>query len=159
MNAQDILKYGHLTVLQTVDGLPEPEWEIGGVCGRWSTKDIIAHLASFEQVLAEVLGEFLGITETPTLAAFRDTGDRFNDEQVALRSGKTAAETLAEYTDLHERAMALAAQLPAETFRRPGTIPWYGPEYALDDLIVYAYYGHKREHSAQIAVFRDRAAR
>jgi hypothetical protein len=28
-------------------------------------------------------------------------------------------------------------------------------EYALDDYIVYAYYGHKREHSAQIAVFRD----
>jgi len=28
--------------------------------------------------------------------------------------------------------------------------------YALDDFLVYAYYGHKREHSAQIAAFRDR---
>jgi hypothetical protein len=29
-------------------------------------------------------------------------------------------------------------------------------EYALDDFIVYQYYGHKREHCAQIAVFRDK---
>jgi len=28
--------------------------------------------------------------------------------------------------------------------------------YALDDVIVYMYYGHKREHNAQIAAFRDR---
>jgi hypothetical protein len=28
-------------------------------------------------------------------------------------------------------------------------------EYALDDVLIYMYYGHKREHSAQIAVFRD----
>jgi hypothetical protein len=26
----------------------------------------------------------------------------------------------------------------------------------LDDFIVYTYYGHKREHAAQIAAFRDR---
>ncbi len=30
---------------------------------------------------------------------------------------------------------------------------------ALDDFLVYAYYGHKREHSAQIAAFRDRQDR
>lgn len=35
-------------------------------------------------------------------------------------------------------------------------MPWYGDAYALDDLIVYMYYGHKREHNAQIAAFRDR---
>jgi len=28
-------------------------------------------------------------------------------------------------------------------------------DYALDDFIVYTNYGHKREHSAQIAAFRD----
>ncbi len=36
-----------------------------------------------------------------------------------------------------------------------GTLPWYGMEYALDDFIVYTFYGHKREHSAQIAAFGD----
>lgn len=53
--------------------------------------------------------------------------------------------------------MALVAQIPAETARLTGTLPWYGAEYALDDFVVYTFYGHKREHSAQIAVFRDRS--
>ena len=52
--------------------------------------------------------------------------------------------------------MELIGRIPAETLRQSGTIPWYGAEYALDDLIVYLYYGHKREHAAQIAAFRDR---
>jgi hypothetical protein len=41
MNAVDILKYGHQTVLRTLDGLPEAQWETGGVCGVWSVKKII----------------------------------------------------------------------------------------------------------------------
>ena len=43
---------------------------------------------------------------------------------------------------------------PAE--HQAGTLPWYGMAYSLDDVLVYMYYGHKREHSAQIAAFRDR---
>ncbi len=58
MNAVDILKYGHLTVLQTLDGFPESAWDTQGACGVWSVKDIIAHLASYEQVLVDVLTSF-----------------------------------------------------------------------------------------------------
>jgi hypothetical protein len=38
MNVLDILKYGHRTLLTSVEDLPEPDWEIGGVCGVWSVK-------------------------------------------------------------------------------------------------------------------------
>jgi hypothetical protein len=168
MNASDILKYGHGTVLRAIDGLPDQEWQIGGVCGVWSVKDIIAHLTSYEHVLAEVLASFQGDSAmpcsstggsaTPTLNAFVEPDGRFNDTQVALRGRHSHADVLAEYTGAYAQVAALAAQLPAETFQRAGTLPWYGIEYALDDFIVYAFYGHKREHCAQIAVFRDRLA-
>ena len=39
--------------------------------------------------------------------------------------------------------------------REPGTLPWYGPEYDLEDFIAYTFYGHKREHMAQVNVFLD----
>ena len=166
MNAQDILKYGHLTVLRAVEGLSEAEWEAGGVCGVWSVKDIIAHLTSYEHVLEEVLSSFqsdsampsssIGGSATPTLNAFVAPGGHFNDAQVALRKDSSPANVLAEYASVHDQVVALAAQIPAETCRKAGTLPWYGEEYALDDYIVYAFYGHKREHCAQIAVFRDR---
>jgi hypothetical protein len=155
MNAGDILKYGHQTVLRTIDGLAEADWETPGVCGVWSTKNIIAHLASYEQVLVEILATFLDGGPTPTLDHFRDPTRNFNDEQVAARKDRSVADTLGEYCDAHAQTMELIARIPDEQRRAPGTLPWYGAEYALDDLIVYQYYGHKREHSAQIAVFRD----
>jgi hypothetical protein len=55
--------------------------------------------------------------------------------------------------------MELAGRLPAESYHQTGLIPWYGAEYDLDDFLVYTYYGHKREHGAQIAVFRDQIKR
>jgi hypothetical protein len=51
--------------------------------------------------------------------------------------------------------MGLITGISAEMRQRPGTLPWYGMEYALDDFIVYQYYGHKREHMAQVNVFKD----
>ena len=159
MNATDILKYGHGTALQAVEGLPEEDWTAGGVCGIWSVKNIIAHLASYEQVLAEVLTAARDGGPTPYLDRFIAPGGTFNDAEVAARAGLSVADTLAEFDEAHARVLTALAALPADLLRQPGTIPWYGAEYALDDLLVYAYYGHKREHGAQIAVFRDRIRR
>jgi hypothetical protein len=155
MNVLDILKYGNLTLLGSVKGLAEADWEVGGVCGVWSVKDVLAHLASFEHMLAEILDTFLGAEFGPTLNERAQLGAEWNDIQVERRKDKSVAEVLDEYNQAHGRVMTLAAQIPAEKYRENGTIPWYGPEYCLDDYIVYTSYGHKREHSAQIMVYRD----
>ncbi len=156
MNAADVLKYGHYTVLQTIACLDQTRWETPGACGVWSPKNIIAHLASFEHVLADVLNSFLDGGPTPTLDKFTRLPRQFNDDEVDLRMRLSVAETLAEYNGAVTRVLSSMGSIPTETVRQPGTLPWYGREYALDDLIVYQYYGHKREHSAQIAIFRDR---
>ncbi|GAC1393749.1 MAG: hypothetical protein NVSMB38_23220 [Ktedonobacteraceae bacterium] len=164
MNTIDVLKYGHSTVLQAVNDLPDSAWEKAGACGTWSIKDLIAHLASFEHVLKEVLMDIVESethvstlsAATPYLTKFTETGAQFNDTEVDARKGKTAGETLAEYNDTHSQVMSLVAQVPEEARWQKGTLPWYGVEYALDDFIVYAFYGHKREHCGQIGLFRDR---
>jgi len=155
MNASDILKYGHGTVLQTIEGFPESAWQTPGACGVWSVKDIIAHLTSYEHVILDVLSTFVSSGPTPYLNKFTDPDSNFNDTEVAARKGKSVKEVLGEYNDTNAQVMSLATRIPVETFRQTGTLPWYGMEYALDDFIVYTQYGHKREHSAQIAAFRD----
>jgi hypothetical protein len=155
MNAKDILYYGHDFVLRNLADLPMSHWDTQNVCGWWSTKDIIAHLTSFEDVLSEVLQGFLGGGPTPHLTAMNTDPGKFNDDEVAERKDKTAAEVFDEYQARQAETMALIARLPAEVIRQPGTLPWYGAAYSLDDFIVYQYYGHKREHTAQINVFKD----
>lgn len=156
MNATDILKYGQQTALQAIEKFPETAWETPGACGIWSVKDIIAHLASYEEVLVDILAGFIGRQPAPALDRFIELGSRFNDAEVERRRRRTVRELLDEFNDVHAQVMELAARIRPEVFRQAGTLPWYGMEYALDDVLVYMYYGHKREHSAQIAAFRDR---
>jgi hypothetical protein len=156
MNATDILKYGQPTVLSTLDGFPENAWEMPGACGVWSVKDIIAHLASYEQVLVDILATFTNGGSTPALNTFIELGGQFNDSEVNRRKEKSIQEVLAEFNDAHAQVMSMIVKIAPETLRQNGTLPWYGVDYCLDDVLVYMYYGHKREHSAQIAAFRDR---
>ena len=156
MNATDILKYGHQTVFQTIEGFPEAAWKEAGACGVWSVKDILAHLASYEEVLVDILSTFVGKHATPYLDTFTGLGGQFNDTEVERRRGRTVREVLDEFNDAHAQVMSLDERIRPEAFRHAGTLPWYGMDYALDDVLVYMYYGHKREHSAQIAAFRDR---
>jgi hypothetical protein len=155
VNAKDILKYGQQAALQAIDGFPATALETPGACGVWSVKDIIAHLASYEEVLVDILAGFVGRQPAPYLDKFTGLGGQFNDTEVERRRGRTLKEVLDEFNDAHAQAMSLVERIQPEAFRRVGTLPWYGMDYSLDDLLVYMYYGHKREHSAQIAAFRD----
>jgi hypothetical protein len=160
MNTIDILGYGHQTFIHALEKIPESARETGGVCGVWSTRDILAHLTSYEHLLAEVLSTFLGSEPTPHLDHMGQVGgEAFNDLQVEMRQAMSFDEILADYDQVHARTLSLARQIPAETFRQNGALPWYGDAYDLDDFIVYTNYAHKREHAAEINVFRDHLER
>lgn len=159
MNAEDILKYGQLTVLESVNGLDETQWLRPDALGIWSVKDIIAHLASFEQVLVEGLAWILqDRSDTPGLDRLVQEPEQFNLEEVARRKYQSPTQALAELQLAHEAALDLWRRIPIESRRQPGILPSYGAKYDLEDLLVYSYYGHKREHSAHIGLFRDRLA-
>ena len=156
MNAHDVLMYGNRTVLHTLEGIPNSEWNTPDVCGWWSTRQIVAYLTSFEWVLVDAFSAFLGGGPTPNRDRMGTLGGQgFNDYEVEQREGKSFEAVFAEYNQAHARTMEQVAQIPAEVLREAGRIPWYGMEYALDDLIVYQYYGHKREHTSQINIFKD----
>lgn len=150
MNALDVLKYGHLEVERAVAPFEGSRWEEPGVVGTWSAKDVIGHLAAFEWVLLDATELLAGREpETPYLDAFR--GSNFNDSQAEQRRRHSPDDVLAEYREAYERVMASVSRLAPERMRKDGTMPWYGAEYSFDDLVVYQYYGHKREHCAQLA--------
>ena len=160
MNAPDVLRYGHLTLLGTLDPVPDELIDRPGACGVWSIREIVAHLASYELVLVDVLASASEAgTATPMLDRFVEQGGAFNDAEVEARATVSLPDLLGEIDAAHATTLELVAALDPARLREAGSIPWYGEEYALDDLIVYQYYGHKREHSAQIEAFRDAATR
>jgi hypothetical protein len=156
MHIQDLYEYGHQSFVSAIDNLPDDAWEIPGACGDWSVKEVVAHLASFERVLVEVLQSLRGATsETPMLKRFIYEFAQFNEDEVFKRRHDRVGAIFAEYITAYEQANTLLASTPQYKLTQPGLLPWYGDDYDLEDFITYNYYGHKREHSAQIVAFRE----
>ncbi|MEO5941246.1 MAG: DinB family protein [Candidatus Limnocylindrales bacterium] len=154
MNPLDILRYGQRDIDGLIDRLSGADWEAIAL-GTWTAKDLVGHLGAFEVRFVEILTVFLG--EEPATSLVRESPETFNDDQAAIRRDWPAEAIVAELRDANRAAMALVARISGERWREVGTIPWYGPEYALDDLAVYLIYGHKREHGPQLEAVLERS--
>ena len=155
MNPHDVLRYGQREIDPIIDRFRPDDWTRIAL-GVWTTKDLVGHLGAFEARFLEVLQLFLGEEPATNLRAVSPA--TFNDVQAAIRGDWPVDRVVAELRDAHRAVMDRVERIPAERWREVGTIPWYGPEYALDDLLVYQMYGHKREHAPQLgAVIEHRA--
>ncbi|MFN8533579.1 MAG: DinB family protein [Dehalococcoidia bacterium] len=156
MNAADVLLYGRRTVTEALAKVPRAEWDAVGAAGEWSVKDVVAHLTSFQWVVADALNELLGSSDTPTLTRMLESDGSFDLAEVAQRRMLSADLIFDEYEQACAETERLVRLAPAEILRQPGTIPWYGREYSVDDLIVYMIYGHAREHAVHFTQAAER---
>jgi DinB superfamily len=154
MNALDVLMYGQLTIRSTIDRYRPDDWERIAL-GVWTAKDLLGHLGAFEVRFADVLATFAGAPVMSDL--LRADPATFNDDQAAVRRDWPIEQVRAEFLEAHQRVMAHAARIDGSTWREVGTIPWYGAEYSLEDLLVYQMYGHKREHDPQLSAVLERS--
>ncbi|MCC6614456.1 MAG: DinB family protein [Anaerolineae bacterium] len=157
MNPVGMLKYAQQRVVDAVKDLPDQDWDTPGVCGFWSTKQIIGHLIGWEYYLEEFLAPFAGQPiPTPHIDDYKILDeDAYNDKYGTSAATRTRADLMEEFQAVYERVAALARAISNETWHRFGTLPW-SDKNDLEDFIVYGYYGHKYEHAAQIVVFRDK---
>ena len=154
MNTATLLENSNLRVIQAVDNLPETAWEIPGACGEWSVKDVIAHLASYEHLIVDVLATFTGSEPTPYVLRWIQQQAEFNATEVKERRYHTAQQIEDEYQDMQVQATSLLKEIPEESVQQKGTLPWYKPEYCLANFINLMA-GHIQEHCNQIALFRQ----
>ncbi len=148
-----MLENSNLLVIQVVDNLNEVAWDMPGACGEWSVKDIIAHLASYQRVMIDVLNTFSGSEPTPYLLRWMQQHAEFNKAEAEARRYNTAQHVEDEYQDLQVQATSLLQQIPEATVQQKGTMPWYKQEYSLADFIDMLY-KHSLEHCEQIKSFR-----
>jgi uncharacterized protein (TIGR03083 family) len=156
MSITDVLDKSHVLVMETIDDLPETQWDVPGACGDWSVKDIIAHLTAYEVLLRDALKTFAGSEPTAYLLAFaKDNQDHFNAAAVARHRYATAQQIEDDYNEAQMQTTSLLAQIPAGKAAQKGTVPWFGPDLSLAEL-VNDLYTHTREHCEQIKRFRER---
>lgn len=156
MNTTEQLENAHLLVIQTVDNLPESEWERPMSKDGWTVKDSIAHLVSYERILVDILNTLLGdAPATPYLSQFTASQDNFNATQVAARSNHTAQQVIDEYEEVQATSTALLARIPAATLEQYSSFLWFGEKRPLN-TILDRLIRHVKLHCDEVTAFRTR---
>lgn len=158
MSATETLDNSHLYVIQTLDDLNDVQWDIAGVVDDWSVKDTVAHLASYEHLLLEILQSFIGQSGDKTyITSYRQGQEQFNTSQVQQRKYETAQHVMDEYQDVQTQTSSLLAQISPDVVEKEGTVPTSdaNPSGSLARLIENLA-SHTRTHCDQIRAFRQR---
>ena len=146
MNVVSLWQYTHQALIGALD---HPTWE-REVWPQRTLKDAITNLTAMEYVLCEVLESMLDDSPTPTLDRFVVDYDRFNREEIAERRTLSGDEVLEEYRYIYAQTSRLMTLMPGRKWRERGTLPWYGPDFSLEEFVVLFLFEHKREAVAQI---------
>ncbi len=101
-----------------------------GVCGAWSAKDVLAHVAHWQELH---LGWWAAVQrgETPEVPApgltFRpDDMDKLNQQIFRAHCDQPLEEVLHYLRETYERFMAVVEATPEDDLFRPGLVPFIG---------------------------------
>jgi hypothetical protein len=130
-----------------VRGLTEAELSRRPAPGKWSIKEIVAHLADGEVVLGSRY-RFAAAHDRPAIAGYDQ--DLFV-ERLGVGNA-TTEELLADFEMARAVNLGLLQRLPEEAFQRVGIHAERGEESIETMVLMYA--GHDRIHLAQIETIR-----
>jgi hypothetical protein len=157
MNVREVLQHGHDILLKSLEGISETDAVNIHVTDNWNVKDMVGHITVLDRVLSDLLKKQISDVATPYLSQYIDMGsDEFKNFNYGERKFINYKEVLAEFSSSHQHLMEMTFKVPDEMIKEKKTIPWYGPEYSIEDFIIYANYGHKCEHAGQINQFKHR---
>ena len=132
-------------LLAAIDGL-KPEQMTVPVVDDWSVKDLLAHVASWDEF---VLPDFQRVTKgrIPALASFREAEvNDWNRMFMSLRRNFSLDQAMAEFKEHREATMAALDALPDERLAQ-GQFPWIMATIAAH---------HDRDHAQDIAKWREK---
>ena len=132
-------------LLDTIAGLDEATLDRKGVVGEWSIKNILAHIAAWEDWVVQALPVRVSTGVTPEDFRQRaEDEDRFNAEEVAEREELTPDEQLMELERTRAELLAYLASLDAAVLTRAH--PWDTWAGTLPEYVLEALRDHEAEH-------------
>jgi hypothetical protein len=141
------------TVFYAIAFMPEEELVRRPVIGEWSVKDILGHLAAWEEEIMRGIEQF-GRGERPALLDFWDdmtVVDHWNAVQAQQGWDQSLADTKAELIATRQRLLDLVSGLPDEVFERVGPAPSH--TCFVPDML-NAIADHDRQHWAALMAYK-----
>jgi len=136
----DRLKREWQALLQTWEGLPENILLKPGAVGHWSTRDVMAHITTWNEEARKALPLILEGKPLPHYMGI----DAFNAREQEHKRHLSLEQVKKELVATHEKLISFLETVPESAFG----MPRFGKRLRLDTI------GHYREHAEQIAAWR-----
>jgi len=141
-------------LLASFKGLPEEQMAQPGVCGDWSVRDILAHVAAWDRAVTASFRQML-VGERPILLDLDEDGiDAFNAERHEADKARTLSEVTEELNDSREAMLDLLREVDNAALFAPAP----GDDHADMSIAgqVRVQIAHDEEHAEMIEEWRDR---
>ena len=119
--------------------VPHDRVDVPGVVGPWSVKDLIGHVATWDQEALQALRRYLSDRDAKALVTWPDV-DRFNARDVARKRGTNLAELHRGLDGSHQQVVELISGLEDVEFGSS----------EVETRIRIDTYAHYADHTAQI---------
>jgi hypothetical protein len=98
-------------------GLSEPQLMISGVTGKWSVRDILAHVTTWEEEALKYLPLILKGGRPPRYSSAYGGIDAFNALKTEEKKNLPLTQVLQEMHDVHRRLIAYTESAPLNQFQ------------------------------------------
>lgn len=148
------INQAHADLLATLADIPDEVSVTRPVIDWWTLKDLLGHLAMWEQVAIKFIADYRQ-DGLPKMLGLNDEAavDAYNKREAALRRDWSLARMRAEFDAAHRDLVAAVESLSDAELSAPLTAPW-GKDATLERLIAVNSYEHVVEHTEQIKKWR-----
>lgn len=141
----DRLRAAHADLQAAIDGLTEEQLNQTGVIGRWSVKDLIAHLTYWERRAAFLMESAIsGYHEEDDIWKIGSV-DNQNERNFQENKTRPAADVLADWRSVLWTLLSILERLPEDHLNDGSRFGWAQNE-SLGERIEGESFGHIEEH-------------
>lgn len=138
------IEQGWEIFLESIRGLTDNEMMESGVVGYWSVRDVLAHIATWDQEALKVLPLILEGKPTPGYTRYGGI-DAFNAKEQEQKRHLSLELVKQELAATHQLLLNFLAELPESAF---------SPKSRFVKRLPNDTYDHYREHADQIIKWR-----
>jgi hypothetical protein len=137
--------------MDSLGHLTEEELTASDVVGKWSVKDVVAHVWSWADEAVQTAKAWQGKRPWQEGVSFDDD---WNEKQVQSRAALPLINVVDGLTGAHRRLMHLLDMAEDDELAAVGKAGW-GEEMALVDFF-YSIAGHYQEHAVDLKNYQER---
>jgi uncharacterized protein (TIGR03083 family) len=142
-----------------LNGLQEEDFLRANAINKWTLKDLMAHIASWDEEMLRVLQAFAMQTNPVFSYSISDRNDfaAWNEQQIAERRERTLEQVVAEFDGARRDLIQVAEGLTDPVLQRSKMTSWGSPATGFE--LLETQIGHDLEHAGHVRSYRKKIER